>query len=471
MSGFVGRKRELARLAETLDAVRTGGARFLSLRGRRQVGKSRLVEEFIERSGARAVFYVASRLPADDELEAFRAAIASSPTAAAEIAAAGPLGSWQSALALLANEATTEQPLIVVIDELPYLVESYPGIDGVLQTYWDRILENKAPVLLVVVGSDLSMMESLTTYGRPLFNRPEELVVEPLSPAEIADMLGLDARAALAAYLVLGGFPRLASRWQRGDDLWSFLERELADPESSLIVMGERTLAAEFPADLKARSVLRAIGSGERTFSGILQRADVGQSALAAILDALADEKRVIQRALPYSARPRPKLSRYSVGDPYLRFWLRFVEGNVPAVQRGRGDVVLAGIRKSWTSYEGRAVEPIIRRAVERLLPDERFRAARFVGGYWNRDGSIEVDLVGGRNADATPEVDFVGSIKWHERSAFDRGDLANLNSQRSNVPGVTAGTRLVGVSRTGFDVNGLDVELTPDDILAAYRP
>jgi AAA+ ATPase superfamily predicted ATPase len=461
----------LAKLEAALQAVRdTGGGGLLSLRGRRQVGKSRLVEEFIERSGANAVFYVASRLPADDELEAFRKAIASSPAKSAEVAAAGPLGSWQAALAVLAAEATVEDPLIVVIDELPYLVDSYPPIEGVLQTYWDRTLEGKAAVLLVVVGSDISMMEALTTYGRPLYNRAEEIVVDPLSPAEVAELLGLDARAALEAYLVLGGFPRLASRWEKRDDLWRFVKRELDNPESSLIVLGERTLAAEFPADLKAQSVLRAIGSGERTFSGILQHAEVGESALATILDTLAVEKRVIYRSLPYSAKPRPKLSRYYVSDPYLRFWLRYIEGNLTTVQRGRGDVVLDAIKKDWLSYQGRAIEPIIRRAVEKLLPDARFGDAMFVGGYWNRDNSIEVDLVGGRAADATPEVDFIGSVKWHDNSAFDRGDLAALNAQRGNVPGVTGDTRLVGVSRTGFNVSGLDVELTADDIIDAYR-
>src|SRR5919204_6823664 len=61
----------------------------------------------------------------------------------------------------------------------------------------------------------------------------------------------------------------------------------------------------------------------------------------------------------------------------------------------------------SQTTNLGRAIEPIIRQGVEKLFPDARFGAAMFVGGYWNRDNSVEVDLVGGRSAeDATPEVD-----------------------------------------------------------------
>lgn len=473
MSNFVGREEELAKLEAALQTVRrTGGGQFLSVRGRRQVGKSRLMEEFIARSGAKAVFYVASQLPADEELDAFREAVETSPTTAASIAAAGPLGSWQAALALLANEATREDPLILVIDEFPYLAESHPPIEGILQTYWDRTLENKSPVLLILVGSDISMMEALTTYGRSLYNRLAEQVLDPLSPAEIATMLGLDARAALEAYLVIGGFPRLAARWRRSDDMWKFLKRELDDPESSLIVIGERTLAAEFPADLKARSVIKAIGSGERTFSGILQHSDVSEKTLSDTLGSMEEKKRVIYKSLPYSSKPRPKLSHYYVADPYLRFWLRFIEGNITTVQRGRGDVLLARIRKGWLSYRGRAIEPIIRSGIERLLPDERFGGALFVGGYWNRDNSIEVDLVGGRDETRTDPVDFVGAIKWRDTSNFDRSDFAGLATHRSIVPGTTGDTRLVGVSRTGFDVTGLDVELTAEDLLAAYaRP
>jgi len=76
VSSFFGRQQELAKLEAALETVRrTGGGQFLSVRGRRQVGKSRLMEEFIARSGEKAVFYVASQLQADEELGAFREAV------------------------------------------------------------------------------------------------------------------------------------------------------------------------------------------------------------------------------------------------------------------------------------------------------------------------------------------------------------------------------------------------------------
>src|SRR3990170_677012 len=118
MTGFVGRESQLALLREELERVRAQSAkpgRMLALRGRRQVGKSTLVEEFIQRAGVPAVFYVASRQAAERELELFGEAIATSATEAAQIAQAGPLGSWEGGLTLLAREANAERPLVVVI--------------------------------------------------------------------------------------------------------------------------------------------------------------------------------------------------------------------------------------------------------------------------------------------------------------------------------------------------------------------
>ncbi|MGH3290862.1 MAG: ATP-binding protein [Trebonia sp.] len=49
---FIGRERDIARLQRHLDAVvGEGQGRLLSIRGRRQAGKSRLVTEFADRTG------------------------------------------------------------------------------------------------------------------------------------------------------------------------------------------------------------------------------------------------------------------------------------------------------------------------------------------------------------------------------------------------------------------------------------
>jgi AAA+ ATPase superfamily predicted ATPase len=466
---FVGREVELADLQEHLEGVRrSGGGRLLALRGRRQIGKSRLVEEFIRRSGAPAIFYTASRQSAAAELRSFGEQLAASATEGASVAAAGPLGSWEAALTVAASGASPQRPLVLVIDELPFLIESEPAIEAIIQKQWDRSLEAQ-PVLLLLIGSDISMMSALGEYGRPLYGRLSEMTVGPLSPAAIGGLLGLPAAAALDAYLAIGGFPRLAGIWRQGEDLWRFLRRELQNPESPLIVLGERSLGAEFPVELRAREALEAIGAGERTFTAIQRRAQLSNKTLEVSLATLA-RKRVIERALPYSAQPRPKLARYHVSDPYLRFWLRFLRASIPALERGRSEDVHRQIRASWPPFAGHAIEPLIRAALHALLPDPRFGNAEHVGSFWNRDNSLEVDLVGGRGHTGSEQIDFVGSIKWRERAALDRHDLSALIRHRALVPGASDDTLLVGVSRGGFAADGLDIRLTPEDVLAAFE-
>jgi uncharacterized protein len=42
------------------------------------------------------------------------------------------------------------------------------------------------------------------------------------------------------------------------------------------------------------------------------------------------------------------------VADPYLRFWLRFVEPAISDIQRGRPDLAVVRVRREWPDYRGR---------------------------------------------------------------------------------------------------------------------
>jgi uncharacterized protein len=107
-------------------------------------------------------------------------------------------GSWHVGFRRLADALSDDQPAIVVIDEIPWLTQQDPAAEGALQTVWDRYLSRK-PVLLVLVGSDLAMMEHLSSYGRPFHQRAVEMVLNPLDPADFADMLRLSAADAFDA--------------------------------------------------------------------------------------------------------------------------------------------------------------------------------------------------------------------------------------------------------------------------------
>lgn len=469
---FVGREEQLRVLDKLLQRVRSDGDRkpgkALLIRGRRRVGKSRLVEEFIDASDVPHLFFAASGRPLEEELRLFAQEAAASNLPGAGLFEGVILSSWDAALRLLVA-ALPDDGGVVVLDEIPYLIDSDENFEGTLQRAFDRQLSLKR-VLLIGIGSDLSMMEALNDYGRPFHQRASEMVVPPLTPAEVGRMLGLEPAESFDAYLVTGGLPMVCAEWVPGMSLWDYLEAAVGDPTSALLVSAERSLAAEFPSDVQAKTVLNAIGSGERTFANIGRAAGgIQQASLNRSLKLLI-HKRVVTVDESLSIRAS-KLTRYQVSDPYLRFWLAFLGRSIGEIERGRSDRVLARIRSSWTSWRGRAIEPVIRDALECLAPPVTQSAEEIpgvVGAYWTRTNDPEVDLVVGDRAPVAKRILAVGSIKWLEAAPFDAHDLGRLQAHRLQVPGAQPDTPLIAVSRSGFSVDGIQ-GFEPEELLSAF--
>nr|BFF19317.1 ATP-binding protein [Promicromonospora thailandica] len=475
MPGYVARKRQTAELQHLLDQVTTSSdrpGRAVLIRGRRRVGKSRLVEEFVRAARLPHVYFTAAGRSVRDDLEAFARDVAESTLPGAELFAGDAPSSWDNAFRLLTAALPPDGPSIVVLDELPYVTAADGGFEGVLQRYFDRELSRR-PVLLVGIGSDLAMMEALNDYDRPFHQRATEMVVPPLSPAEVGRMLGLSSGDAFDAYLVSGGLPLICRDWGQGQDLWAYLERALGHATSSLLVSAERSLAAEFPGDVQARRVLEAIGQGQRRFTDIGARAgDLTATSLTRSLDVLRT-KRLVQAERPLSLRSSTD-TRYRIDDPYLLFWLRFLAPHLAEIERGRGDRVLRQIRDEWTRWRGRAIEPVVRESVARM-PHSELRAPSHkplaVGGYWNRTHSVEVDLVLADKEPVAKRLYGVGSIKWTGKP-FGPRELAELVAHRSQVPGASDGAALVVVSRSGADDRVREagaVVIGPEELLAQW--
>ena len=247
----------------------------------------------------------------------------------------------------------------------------------------------------------------------------------------------------------------------------------MSQPLMPLLTAGELTLLGEFPDALNARTVIEAVGAfGERTFSGIAARAGganpLASGILTPILAALR-RKHVVAADQPLSTRLDAKNKRYRIEDTYLRFWLGFLEQAVGYVERGRGDVAIRRIERDWSAWRGRAVEPIVRASLQRLLPDEVWPEAVEIGGWWNRQNNPEIDLVGAPDAPVAKSIEFVGSIKWHEARPFTADEFGELARSATAVPGVNESTPLVAVSRSGFDAGlPLAAAWTPEDLVNA---
>lgn len=467
MPDFVGRRRELAALGRALGEVRSavGSARpgrCLILRGRRRIGKSALVEEFARLSAVPYVFHTAEIGFGTDPLAEFINTVSGSTLPDAEVFDEATPGNWAAALRQLAGILPEDRPSVVVLDEVPYLMDTSGAFESVLQRAWDRELSRK-PVLLLLIGSDLAMMRALTSYGRPFHQRGMDMPIGPLNPADVAAMTGLGPADAFDAALVTGGLPIICARWENGEDLWSFLARELANPVSPLPTSAQLSLAAEFPDHAQARTVLGAIGSGERTFTNIARAAGgVAHSTLTRAADLLID-KGIVAGELPVGLRPS-KERRYRITDSYLRFWFAFIAPHLAEIDRMRSDLTLDHIRRGWTSWRGRAIEPVVRESLARLLPARGIPAAPAVGGFWTRGNEVAIDIVGADREPIAKELLFLGSIKWLENAPFDNHDLVALQRHRDRVTGEPI--PLIAASRSGSATDRLDAVFEPEDLL-----
>ncbi len=483
-AGFIGRTHEIALLSKRLDRVKesaTGVA--VTIRGRRQVGKSRLAQEFCDRAGLPYVFFAATKGASPVEaVGGFADAIAESTLRAGgtghDLTPRPAAGSWTDLFRVLTG-ALPSGPSIVVIDELPWLSEQDEVFDGALQTAWDRLL-SPHPVLLLLLGSDLHMMARLTSYDRPFFGRADNLVLGPLNAAEVGTATGLRPLEAIDAQLITGGLPGVLRTWPHAMPPLRFLEQECADPTAPVFSVPESALLAEFPAPDHTRRVLEAIGGGDRTHANIAVAAGTREGALPSgilspLLRRLVEEKGIVAADEPLSTKPgRPPL--YHISDTSLRLYLAVLRSAQEQARRGRPDAAFRLVQRRWQAWRGRAVEPLIRDAL--LLAGSAGRLpwseVDAVGGWWNRQFNPEIDLVGADRAPVARELSFVGSVKWQE-SAFDPRHLADLRRDAPAVPGFTAGkTALIAVSAVGYtgDVTpGLDLTWGAADIVSAWTP
>ncbi|MET1075372.1 MAG: ATP-binding protein [Umezawaea sp.] len=479
MPGFVGRRTELRLLHKRLDRVTASrGGSAIAIRGRRQVGKSRLAQEFCDLADVPYVYFAATKgSSAVESVTAFLAELTDSSLVAAGRAQppSGVTGGWPDAFRVL-DAALPDTPSVVVLDEVPWLAEQDEVFDGALQTAWDR-LWSRRPVLLVLLGSDLHMMERLTAYDRPFHGRADNLVLGPLNPAETGRALGLRGAHAIDAHLITGGLPGIIRSWPHATPPAEFLRQECEDPAAPLFSVPESSVLAEFPAPDQAHRVVESIGGDNRTHANIAATAGNSQGqipsgTLSPLLRKLTEEKRVLAIDHPLSTTPgKPAL--YRIADSNLRFYLPIGRAIQEQARRGRPQVGARVLDRQWTSWRGRAVEPLIREALELAgqaggLP---WPDTTVVGGWWNRQHNPEVDLVGADRSPVAGRIDFAGSIKWITGS-FDRHDLHSLRHSAGHIPGYDHGrSGLVVVSLSGADLDTDEVDLLwgPDEVMGCW--
>ena len=140
---FIGREQELNDLNR--EYQRDGG--FVVIYGRRRVGKTTLIKEFIKKKTA--FYFLATKEVEAQSMKRFAGVIARTTknTMLQKVA----FSDWLDLFQTIADYKPEEKK-VVVIDEFPYLVKINPAFPSILQNAWDEILKDQN-VMLILCGS------------------------------------------------------------------------------------------------------------------------------------------------------------------------------------------------------------------------------------------------------------------------------------------------------------------------------
>lgn len=317
---FLNREDERGRLNRLFRSKEAGLA---IVWGRRRVGKSRLLLEWVKEH--KGIYFVADESTAVLQRQLLATSIEPLLPGFATV----KYPDWGSLFSRLAQDAQRIRwrgPL--VIDELPYLIETSPEIASVLQRFVDREARD-AGLILALCGSSQRMMHgAVLDASAPLFGRAHEILkLAPLSPKYLQEAFRLEnARDVIAYFTVWGGIPRYWELTARMETSLIDCAVELAlDPMGPLHDEPQRLLREERPPAISLRPILEAIGLGCHRLSEIAGRLGQASTSLARPLMRLR-EMDLIEREVPYGTLEKDtKRALYKIKDPFIRLWFELI--------------------------------------------------------------------------------------------------------------------------------------------------
>lgn len=207
---IVGRKRELSRLEK---AYKSKKAQFITIFGRRRIGKTYLIREFFESKECEFVYVVGLQNGnMERQLIGFMQAVAETFFGGAPLKEPD---NWFEALSFLNEQIQkSDKKVVVFFDELPWLATKRSGLMQEIAHYWNRYWVANPRVVFIACGSSASWIMKKIIYDKGgLHNRTTlEIHLHPFTLAETRDYLEsidvhLSNKHVLALYMAVGGIP------------------------------------------------------------------------------------------------------------------------------------------------------------------------------------------------------------------------------------------------------------------------
>ena len=409
MKEFIGRSKELSQL----EKAYSNGMDLILITGRRRVGKTRMIQEFIRDKDS--IYYLATNTNERDMMDGLWECLKDS-----DPSIKGSPRDWKDVFTAIADGRRK----VLVIDEFSYIVRADPGFLVRFQGIYDTILKGSG-VMTILCGSHLSIMNSLSEdEDSPLYGRfDRRIVLQPLGFHEIPS--SGDIRYDIERYAIHGGVPRYMELLSE-DSVREDVEHNVMDPRSMMfsdpIVLLERDVG---PSSTYL-SIVKAIANGNHRITEISSAVEMQSGALGPYLNRLT-EIGLICKEVPVTEHmiEKSKKGRYFVSDKFTSFWFRFVypyrsdlalDRNVYAMSRFDTDFIQRHVSFVY--------EDICRDLIRRDCGMLSFTPER-VGRYWSKD--VEIDIVA---IDTMSKKAFAGECKYSTSPV----DMHVLNELKGKV-------------------------------------
>lgn len=443
---FIGREREVAALDRLYESNKF---EFAVIYGRRRVGKTALINHFID--DKESIYFMGVESNEKQNLENFSKSIIEYSSG---IEAETSFLSFQAALEYV-FKLSERKRLILVIDEYPYVARSSKSLASTLQLLIDKY-KDTSQLMLILCGSSMSYMEDeVLAYKSPLYGRrTAQMKIQPFSFEETCRCFKnfSDEDKALA-YGIVGGTPQYLLQMDDRLSIEDNIKNTYLNPISFLYEEPTNLLKQEVREPSIYTAIITAIAVGASRMSDISNKVGEDSNICANYLKSLINLG-IVKKETPYGEKTSRK-SIYSIEDNMFRFWYRFVPNNNSVIMRGAADIVYRRIEPQLSEYMGAVFEEICKQYLWNLLlngnsPVEFSELGRWWGNDPIEKKQTEIDIMGEQDK----KTALFGECKWTNEKV-DLGVLETL-IKRSNLFSYV-NVHLYLFSKSGFTKGCID--------------
>ncbi len=388
---FIGRTKELEALQKLYSSDRF---EFAVIYGRRRVGKTELINHFIDNKNS--IYFMGIESNAKQNLENFSKSIMEYSNG---IDTDTTFSSFQSALEYVFRLAENER-IILAIDEYPYVARSSKSLASTLQLLIDKY-KNTSKLMLILCGSSMSYMEdNVLAYKAPLYGRrTAQLKLLPFDFDESCNYLkNMSAEDKALIYGIVGGTPQYLLQINDKLSIEDNIKNTYLNPVSFLYEEPVNLLKQEVREPAIYTAIITAIATGASRMSEISNKVGENTNVCTTYLKNLINLG-IVQKETPYGEKVSRR-SIYYIEDNMFRFWYRFVLDNTSVIARGASDLVYKRIEPQLSDYMGRIFEEICKQYLWKLLIAGKCPVEfSSLGRWWGNDPTArrqtEIDIMG----------------------------------------------------------------------------